>query len=75
MHDLMGREYARMSQLHAGDKVQVDADLTCIQAGSIAEVREGWEGCFYVTCREGRHYLAGQLMSDDGSLVGIYPVT
>jgi hypothetical protein len=75
MRDLMGREYAKLSQLHAGDKVRVDRSFTCIQAGTIVEVREGSGGDLYVPCNDGEHYLDGQLMSDDDSLVGLYHVT
>jgi hypothetical protein len=75
MRDLMGREYARMSRLHAGDKVQADGDFTCIAAGSVVEVHEGSGGDLYVPCNDEGHYLDGQLMSNADSLVGLYHVS
>lgn len=73
--DIQGREYARLSQLKAGDRVQVDRDFTCIIPFSIRIVREDEQG-LYIKCIEGNHYLDGQLDEADGDdqiLIGIYP--
>lgn len=70
--DVNGREYARLSQLQVGDKVQVDADFTCMEPWATKIVKRRDDGTLYIECEEQQHALDGQLMDDDDSLVGIY---
>lgn len=72
MMDKQGREYAKLSELKAGDKVEVDADFDCMKPGSEKEVKSDAKG-LYVDCEADGHYLAGQ--ADNGEdLIGIYKV-
>lgn len=86
--DTDGREYARISKLRPGDKVEADDGFTCIKAGAILEIQSGLDGELYVFCsgadddegaivgpvQMGEHYLDGQLMDDDDHLIGFYKV-
>ena len=75
MDDLQGRTYAKRSELKPGDKVQVDGDFTCMDEGSIFEVKRRADGQLYIDCKsESGHNLIGPLADDHDSLVGIYPV-
>jgi hypothetical protein len=70
--DLHGRAYAKLSQLKAGDKVELDADFDCCEAG-LAEVFIDENGELFFSCKCGRHQLDGQ--ADDGEhCIGVYPV-
>lgn len=73
MQDKNGREYARLSQLKAGDRIEADNGFTCLGAG-VHLVMENKTGLF-VHCTRGMHYLFGQAAaSDPDALVGFYPV-
>lgn len=69
--DKQGREYAKLSELKAGDTVTVDGDFTCMKAWSQHIVKASLEGLF-IPYKEGEHMLDGQA-DDGGNLVGIYP--
>lgn len=69
-HDKSGREYARLSQLQAGDVVELDSDFTCHKAGRTV-LGENESGLFFI-CNEGNHQLDGQLAEDGDHLVGVY---
>jgi hypothetical protein len=73
MKDKQGREYARLSELKAGDLVKIAAGFECIAEGT--HTVQACEGGFYLTCNEGYHFLEGQLADEetDDSLIGIYP--
>lgn len=73
MKDRLGREYAKLSHLHAGQCVEADEGFDCMDAGQRFTVFESSEGMF-VCCRYGRHYLAGQAHDIRDSLIGFYPV-
>ena len=64
--------YARYSEIKAGDKVTLDDRFSCHQAGdTIIEDHGGL--CFM--CSHGMHYLDGQLefnSEGDDTLLGIY---
>jgi hypothetical protein len=70
-HDKLGREYARLDGLKAGDMVHADGDFPCMRGNYT--VRSDGVGSLYVECDYNTHYLDGQ---DDGngSLVGFYKV-
>jgi hypothetical protein len=70
--DKNGREYARLSALKTGDKVQVDGDFDCMKPRSTKIVQQRVNGELYITCRRGVHALDGQLMGDQDHLIGIY---
>jgi hypothetical protein len=75
MKDLKGREYARVGAVQAGDKVQADGDFRCIPANRILTV-SGDKNGLYIPCRDGRHYLDGQIeRRGNGSAfyMGLYP--
>lgn len=68
-HDLRGRPYAKLSELKAGDQVELDEGFTCHKAGFVT--LKDSIGFLYFECDEGEHCLQGQ--ADDGEhLVGIY---
>ena len=72
-HDKQGREWAKMSQLKAGDEVECDSGFTCGINKATATVKDDGHG-LYISCDQGKHYLVGQLESDGDSLIGLYPV-
>ena len=73
--DLIGRPWARQSEVKVGDYLETDAGFTCVDAGSVLQVRES-EGRLYIPCRCGQHSLEGQLgytRATKGAYVGLYP--
>jgi hypothetical protein len=75
-HDIRGREYARLSELKAGDMIQAAEDFGCIKADAFLLVKENEYG-LYIDCDKGGHHLEGHLPFDDDAddhLVGIYPI-
>lgn len=68
--DKQGRPYAKMSELKAGDVVEIDGDFTCMKPWTKQPVQNDKDGLF-LECEEGHHYLSGQ--ADDGEhCVGVY---
>lgn len=68
-----------MSQVHiddvlVGDTLVLDDGFTCHDAGPVIikvdPDREGTEA-LYFDCRDGRHYIEGQVDNPDGVLVGM----
>lgn len=57
-HDIIGAEYAKLSELKPGDKVQCDGGFTCLHLGDIKEVKVDKLG-FYIECDDldGYEYL------------------
>ena len=73
--DLNGREYAKASQLKAGDEVQIDDGFTCLRANSTHIVFSGNDpDALYIRCDEGIHWLGGQLAADGETLIGVYRI-
>ena len=73
-HDTQGRAYLKQSEAKAGQMIEVDGGFTCIDEGKVA-VLYGNDDPYFM-CKEGRHYLSGQLATDeDGGdfYVGLYP--
>ncbi len=69
-HSTDGREWARLSKLKPGDKVEIDDGFTCNAAGIY--IVAGDARGLYIPCSEGGHHLDGQ--ADDGEhCVGIWP--
>lgn len=79
-HSTDGREWAKLSALKAGDRVELDGGFTCGIAGKTLIVEEDEDGLF-VPCggaegeREAtQHYLDGQISEvDNDHLVGVWP--
>lgn len=80
-HDKTGRPWAKLSELKAGDKVELDNGFTC-HARGVTRLGEDSGGLFF-RCNGDKekktppyrltHHIAGQ--ADDGEhLVGIYKV-
>lgn len=68
-HDKAGRPYAKLSEIKAGDIIELDGDFDCHEAG-IVNVHI-YNGEIYFECKIGRHYLNAQ--ADDGEhCVGIH---
>lgn len=68
----MTRLFAKLSELKAGDTIELDDGFTCAEAGEAKVVQRDGGLCF--RCGEGWHYLTGQLADDDNTLIGIYKV-
>jgi hypothetical protein len=56
----MGRSRARIGYVRQGDILECDAGFTCMDRGSQHVVHKADDG-LYIECREGRHYLVGQV--------------
>ncbi len=75
MKDTFAREYANLSHMKVGTRLQADRGFECIEHDAILTVSQDDRG-FYVPCACGKHYLDGQLDFDDkDSLIGLYPVS
>lgn len=71
--DTQGREYAKLSYLEEGDLVEVDEGFTCMSKGEVKTVKYKLNG-LYIECKEGKHFLSGQLHDTENFLIGIYKV-
>lgn len=69
--DKIGRAWALVSDLDVGDKVQVDADFSCIPANKTRRTVRADEHGLFLACRGGRHYLESQI-GKHGEYVGVY---
>jgi hypothetical protein len=69
-HGHRDREWVVAKKVKAGDRLFTDGGFTCMPGGELKVVREDGDG-LYVACRDGRHYLDGQL-DEQGRLVGFY---
>jgi chromosome segregation ATPase len=71
--DKQGRVYARLSDLKAGDCVELDDSFPCHSAGKVKLEIVGGELAF--KCNDGWHKLASSLYLDSpDDLIGVYPV-
>jgi hypothetical protein len=61
--------FAQESEVKPGDRLICDGGFTCVPAGKRVKVMEAPNG-LYFKCKEGRHYLDGQL-GDNGELIGL----
>lgn len=71
MTDKKGVSWASLKDVKLADCLRTDAGFECIEEGARVMVRCD-EGGLYFNCREGHHYLSGQLDAH-GKLVGLYP--
>lgn len=68
------RPFARVSEINEGTMLIVDGGFTCIDQGEIRKVHRDKNG-LYIECKEGKHYLGGQLRNVDPNndyYVGLY---
>ena len=70
--DILGRPYAKLSELRVGDKVVVDDGFDYMAPWSELQVFEDERGELAIVCNEGQHTLDGQIMDDGDSLMGVY---
>lgn len=63
-------DYVRFCDVKEGDILIADGGFTCMKAGP-KEVMKDEKGELYVKCRAGRHYLDGQLDSDNSQIIGM----
>lgn len=71
-HDKAGRPWAKLSEIKAGELIELDSGFTCARAGQI-QVYARASGELFFYCEDGTHLLLGQ--ADDGEhLVGIYKI-
>jgi hypothetical protein len=75
-HDINGREYAKLSELKVGDKLEIEYGFICMDKGEIKEVKENKDKELIVECRNpGDHWLAGQTNYENTHLIGMYKVS
>lgn len=68
--DKQGRDYAKLSELKAGDTVEVDGDFTCLKPWTKHMIATD-DGGMFIPCSDGKHHLSNQ--ADDGvHCIGIY---
>ena len=58
----------KVADLKPGDRLTDFEFWGCVPQGAVRIIQSSESG-LYVKCREGRHYLSGQI-GDDGELVG-----
>ena len=71
MPDTSGRSWAQVSETKVGSIVIPDGDFGCMDEAIASVVKEDKDG-LYIKCREGRHYLDGQLSDDGTEYVGLW---
>lgn len=74
------KEFARIDDVKAGDKLTPDDGFDCLKVGSVLVVQADADGKLYVPCDEGNHYLNGQIGGPLGGFetethyVGLYKI-
>lgn len=66
----MSKEFAHIDHVCEGTHLVADGGFTCIEQGAELTVIADEYGLLYVPCRDGMHYLEGQL--DENRYVGLY---
>lgn len=66
MNDKQGRPYAKLSELRAGDVLELDEGFTCMRSRTVTV--QGDELGLYFNCNDGRHSLS----QATDFLVGMY---
>lgn len=66
----MSKQFAHIDDVCEGTHLVADGGFTCIEQGAELTVLADEDGLLYVPCRDGMHYLEGQL--DDNRYVGLY---
>ena len=79
--DKFGKPWALAKYVREGDTLKTDGGFTCTAEGVRKKVRRdlaagrGIAG-LYICCRDGKHFLSGQLgyrRGETGALIGLYP--
>lgn len=60
----------KISDVNPGDFVKTDNGFTCMSEGEIKKVQKDNVGLF-IECKEGKHYLDGQIDDDEETLIGL----
>ena len=68
--DLFGRPYATKQEVHVGSLLETDVGSPCWRKNRRYKVH--WEDGLYIKCRDGHHYLDGQLSDDGNYYIGLY---
>lgn len=55
------RPITTYEEVRVGSRLKADNLFTCLDDGDIVEVLAGSGNDLYVMCRDGRHYLDGQI--------------
>ncbi len=72
-HDKQGRAYAKLSELKAGDEIELDDGFTCASAGKKIVKETPYGLAFDCSEGDGSHTISGQ--ADDGEhCIGIYKI-
>ena len=73
-HSTDGREWAKLSDLKAGDLLEFDTTFTCGIGGKTLLALQDHRGEWYVRCRHGTHFLEAQTEDGDGDhMIGVWP--
>lgn len=68
-HDLAGRPWAKLSELHAGSVIELDDGFACCNGQTRTVYKDHHEDHLYFYCNEGHHYLH---QNQAGCVVGVY---
>jgi len=63
----------KLSEIKTGDVLEADGGFDCMDEGTRYTVEED-DAALFVNCREGKHYLDGQVDVPGGDLVGLHRV-
>lgn len=63
----------KFSEVKAGDFIKADGGFTCLDAGEVCKVYADDGLNLHIPCRDGTHFLCGQI-GNDGILVGFTAV-
>ena len=69
----MSKQFVKIEKVKEGTKLVPDGGFTCMDEGVVKEVVKDEDGHLYIPCRDGMHYLEGQIDEDFGEYVGLYP--
>lgn len=72
--DLQGNPYLTVAEARKGIRIKLDADFSCASNHARKTLRCDPTNGLWFPCREGRHYMDGQLSDDDKFYVGVYPL-
>lgn len=72
MDDVNGRPYAKLYELKAGDKVELDASFPCHKAGIVKLSKSDLDKLGF-KCAAGFHEISGQA-DIGGNCIGVYNV-
>ena len=73
--DTNGKAYATVDAVKAGDVLIADGGFTCIDKDAELTVESDPAHGLYVPCRDGKHFIDGQIEHKDGVdfYIGLYP--